>query len=82
MDVSMSDVQVTTRVQNAIKDTLSLYWRFFLFQGVVMVILGCLALAKPAMASVAVDVYIGCLFLINGIVGLVGLFYVRDGQVF
>jgi uncharacterized membrane protein HdeD (DUF308 family) len=39
-----------------------------------MVILGVLALAAPVAATIVVGVYIGWLFLISGIVGLVALF--------
>jgi uncharacterized membrane protein HdeD (DUF308 family) len=50
------------------------HWKVFLFQGIVMVILGILAVAAPAWASVAVDIYVGWLFLLSGVVGLVAMF--------
>jgi len=49
-------------------------WKLFLFQGVVTVILGILAVAAPAWASVAVDIYVGWLFLLSGLVGVVAMF--------
>jgi uncharacterized membrane protein HdeD (DUF308 family) len=54
----------------------------FLFQGIVMVILGILAVAWPAVATIAVDLYVGWLFLISGMVGLVAMFSVRDFPAF
>jgi uncharacterized membrane protein HdeD (DUF308 family) len=67
-----------THMQRAISDALGAYWRLFMFQGVIMVILGIVAIAAPAAATLAVDIYIGWLFLISGIVGLVAMFSARD----
>ncbi|MGA7181623.1 MAG: HdeD family acid-resistance protein [Thiobacillaceae bacterium] len=61
-------------MQQAIRDALGAHWRLFLFQGVVMVILGVLAIATPVLATIAIDLFIGWLFLISGIVGLVAMF--------
>jgi uncharacterized membrane protein HdeD (DUF308 family) len=47
-----------------------------------MVILGILAVAWPAVATLAVDIYIGWLFLICGTVGLVAMFSARDVPAF
>ena len=56
-------------------EALRAHWKLFLFQGIVMVILGILAVAAPAYASVAVDIYVGWLFLLSGLVGIVAMFY-------
>lgn len=56
-------------------EALRAHWKLFLFQGVVMVILGILAIAAPAYASLAVDIYVGWLFLLSGLVGIVAMFY-------
>lgn len=65
-------------MQHAISDALGVHWRLFMFQGVIMILLGVLAVAAPMMATVAVDIYVGWLFLISGIVGLVAMFSARD----
>jgi uncharacterized membrane protein HdeD (DUF308 family) len=49
-------------------------WKMFMFQGVVMIILGFLAVAAPAVATIAVDIYVGWLFLLSGLVGVVAMF--------
>jgi uncharacterized membrane protein HdeD (DUF308 family) len=64
----MTSVQNVSEMQDALKDALKTHWKLFLFQGVVMVILGILAVAWPAVATLAVDIYIGWLFLISGTV--------------
>jgi uncharacterized membrane protein HdeD (DUF308 family) len=78
----MTSVQNVSEMQNALKDALKTNWKLFLFQGVVMVILGILAVAWPAVATLAVDIYIGWLFLISGTVGLVAMFSARDVPAF
>jgi uncharacterized membrane protein HdeD (DUF308 family) len=74
----MTSVQNVSEMQDALKDALKTHWKLFLFQGVVMVILGILAVAWPAVATLAVDIYVGWLFLISGTVGLVAMFSARD----
>ena len=68
--------------QNAIRTAMRENWKWFVFQGVVMLILGCLAVAEPVIASVAVDIYIGWLFLFGGVLGLVAMFSARDASAF
>ena len=55
----MTRVQNPSDMQDALKDALKTNWKLFLFQGVVMVILGILAVAWPAVATIAVDLYVG-----------------------
>jgi uncharacterized membrane protein HdeD (DUF308 family) len=71
-----------TDMQAAVKDALRLHWRLFMAQGVIMVILGILAIIWPGIATIAVDVYIGWLFLISGIVGLVAMFSSENAPAF
>jgi uncharacterized membrane protein HdeD (DUF308 family) len=65
-------------MQNAITDALRTHWRLLLFQGIIMVLLGTLAFAAPAAATIAVDIFIGWLFLISGVVGLIAVFSAKD----
>jgi len=58
----------------AIKGYLEAHWRLFLFEGIVLIILGILAIAAPVIATLAVDIYIGWLFLLAGIAGLYAVF--------
>src|SRR5258708_40138518 len=67
-----------TDMQRAITRALGAHWRLFLFQGAIMIILGALAFAAPAAATIAVDIYLGWLFLISGIVGLGAMFSAKD----
>jgi uncharacterized membrane protein HdeD (DUF308 family) len=47
-----------------------------------MTILGILAVVWPGISTIAVDVYVGWLFLISGIVGLFTMFLAQDAQAF
>jgi uncharacterized membrane protein HdeD (DUF308 family) len=67
-DPNAGDTQLQFR--QAVRD----HWVLFLIQGVVMAILGLFAIAAPVIATLAVDIYAGWLFLISGIVGIVTLF--------
>ena len=62
------DIQL--QFKQAVRD----HWVLFLIQGVVMAILGLFAVAAPVIATLAVDIYAGWLFLISGIVGIITLF--------
>jgi uncharacterized membrane protein HdeD (DUF308 family) len=67
-DPALSDMQ------RAVRDAMGTHWRLFMFQGVVLIILGILAVAAPVAATILVDIYVGWLLLIGGVIGLVALF--------
>ena len=60
-------------MRRAIETAFGAHWRLFLFQGVVMIILGVLAVCAPVAATIAVDIYVGWLLLISGVIGLIAL---------
>ena len=53
------------------------HWVLFLIQGLIMIVLGVLAIGEPMVASVAVALFAGWLFLFSGVVGLAGVFTAR-----
>jgi uncharacterized membrane protein HdeD (DUF308 family) len=53
------------------------YWMLFLFEGVVLVVLGLLAVIIPSIASSTVTLSLAWLFLVSGFVGLVTTFWAR-----
>jgi uncharacterized membrane protein HdeD (DUF308 family) len=58
------------------------HWVLFLTEGIVLVILGMLALLAPAVASVAATVFFGWLLLLSGVIGLVATFRARHAPGF
>ena len=69
-------------LHRGVKHALSARWGLLMFQGVALIILGVLAIAAPMIATVAVEIYVGWLFLIAGVVGLVAMFYADDVAAF
>jgi uncharacterized membrane protein HdeD (DUF308 family) len=67
---------------HAIKSALRGHWRLFVFQGVVMITLGLCAIVAPVMATLAVDIFVGWLFLLSGIAGLIAMFSAKDMPAF
>lgn len=59
----------------AIKDSVRLHSGLFTAQGVIMVLLGIAAVIWPQISSLAVDVYVGWLFLFSGLVGIATMFF-------
>jgi uncharacterized membrane protein HdeD (DUF308 family) len=58
------------------------HWKLFLIEGVILVVLGLLAIAVPMVAGLAVTILFGWLFLISGIVGLFTTFSMRHAPGF
>src|SRR5271154_4674517 len=58
------------RMQSAIATSLGEHWRLFLFEGIVLLLLGFTSIAIPPLATFAVEILIGWLLLASGIVGL------------
>jgi len=75
-DSSLSDMQ------RAVRKAIGLHWRIFLFHGVALIVLGALAILSPALATIAVEIFIGWLFVIGGVVGLVAMFSAHDVPAF
>ena len=65
-------------LHRGVRATLGARWGLLMFEGAALVILGALAIAEPFFATIAVEIYIGWLFLIAGFVGLVAMFHADD----
>jgi uncharacterized membrane protein HdeD (DUF308 family) len=79
METPMSATNPTSNdVQRSVMETMQTYWALFLVQGVVMMILGVLAVIWPQISTVAADIYIGWIFLFSGIAGLVTMFWAAN----
>jgi uncharacterized membrane protein HdeD (DUF308 family) len=53
------------------------HWKAFLIEGILLAILGLAAMIVPPLASLAVTIFLGWMFLISGIAGLVLTFWAR-----
>ncbi len=57
--------------------SLRTHWKFFMGEGVVLVLLGLAAIIVPQVASITIAILIGWLLLMSGMVGLVSTFAAR-----
>ena len=79
MVTNPSDInRLERRVTSALGDT----WRFLLIEGIILLVLGAAAIIVPPIATLAVEILVGWLFLISGIVGLVMTFMMRHAPGF
>ena len=54
------------------------HWKAFLFEGILLVVLGLAAMIVPPLASLAVTIFLGWMFLISGIAGLALTYWARQ----
>ena len=73
-----SNISGLSEMHRGIKQALSAHWRMLMFQGAVLIVLGVLAIGMPFVATIAVDIFFGWLFLIGGIAGFVAIFSADD----
>ena len=64
-------------LQSKMNATVRDHWKAFLFEGILLCILGLAAIVVPPLASLAVAIVLGWMFLISGIAGLVVSFWAR-----
>jgi uncharacterized membrane protein HdeD (DUF308 family) len=70
----MSTSNIRLNSERAITETVRIHWLLFLVQGIIMMVLGALAVIWPQISTLAVDLYVGWMFLISGLFGLVTMF--------
>jgi uncharacterized membrane protein HdeD (DUF308 family) len=70
------------RLRGAIVKKIHDHWKMFLIEGIVLVVLGVLAVGVPQVATFAIAIVIGWLFLISGVLGLVMTFSLRHAAGF
>jgi uncharacterized membrane protein HdeD (DUF308 family) len=69
-------------VQASVAASLHLHWRAFLIEGIVLLILGLFAIVIPVVATIAVEIFIGWVILVSGVVGLISTFRMRGAPGF
>ena len=79
----MSEDQLDVgRAREAIGASLHAHWKFFLIEGLVLLGLGVAAVCVPPLATIAVEIFVGWLVLVSGILGLVMTFQTRGSPGF
>ena len=76
--LSSANSQISTALAKSMHD----HWGVFLAEGIILVLLGMAAMIVPIIAGLAATVFLGWLFLIAGILGLVATFRARQAPGF
>lgn len=71
--MTMQDLPTPEEIRKQFTEAINAHKKFFLFQGVILIILGLLAVAMPMIGTFAVELLVGWLFFIGGIVRTVAL---------
>ena len=66
------------KLQSDMSAAVKAHWKAFLFEGIVLAVLGLAAMIVPPLASLAVTIFLGWMFLISGIAGLIVTFWARQ----
>ncbi|KJC51774.1 HdeD family acid-resistance protein [Bradyrhizobium sp. LTSP857] len=74
----MTSPEDFTRLQSAMSQTVKAHWKAFLFEGILLAVLGIAALILPPLASLAITIFLGWMFLISGIGGLIVTYWARS----
>ncbi len=65
--------KLQTKMSAAVRE----HWKAFLFEGILLSVIGLAAMIVPPLASLAVTIFLGWMFLISGIAGLALTFWAR-----
>lgn len=63
-------------------DTIQNYWKFFLFEGIALFLLGLLAIGSPQITTLSIELVIGTLLVIGGIVQFIRAWNTKGGAGF
>jgi uncharacterized membrane protein HdeD (DUF308 family) len=66
------------KLQSQMNAAVKAHWKAFLFEGIVLALLGLAAMIVPPLASLAVTIFLGWMFLISGIAGLFATYWARQ----
>jgi uncharacterized membrane protein HdeD (DUF308 family) len=79
MSISQNPAEQAGR---AVARSIHEHWGLFLAEGIILVLLGLIAIIVPPIATLAFTIIIGWIFLISGILGLVTTFMARSAPGF
>ncbi|WP_407183320.1 HdeD family acid-resistance protein [Bradyrhizobium centrosematis] len=74
----MTSPEDFSRLQSVMNRTVKAHWKAFLFEGILLAVLGLAALILPPLASLAIAIFLGWMFLISGIGGLIVTYWARS----
>jgi uncharacterized membrane protein HdeD (DUF308 family) len=66
------------KLQSKVNAAVREHWKAFLFEGILLSIIGLAAMIVPPLASLAITIFLGWMFLVSGIAGLVATYWARN----
>jgi uncharacterized membrane protein HdeD (DUF308 family) len=72
----------TAALNATLRRSLHAHWRLLLGEGIILLVLGLAAIVVPPIAGLAITIFLGWLFLIGGVVGLVATMNARHAPGF
>jgi uncharacterized membrane protein HdeD (DUF308 family) len=69
-------------IRSAVSAAIHRHWGLFLLEGIVLIVLGSLAVLVPAVASVAATIVFGWILLLSGVTGLIATIRARQAPGF
>jgi uncharacterized membrane protein HdeD (DUF308 family) len=69
-------------IRSAVSAAIHRYWGLFLLEGILLIVLGSVAVLVPAVASVAATIVFGWILLLSGVVGLLTTLRARQAPGF
>src|SRR5580692_3864777 len=76
--MTISSPPTESDIARSVANAIHAHWGLFLFEGIMLVILGAAAIIVPQIATLAFTLLIGWVFLVSGGVGLVTTFWMRN----
>src|SRR5947209_8542248 len=78
MSMNQPDARLSAEFEQSIRK----HWLLFVVEGAVLLLLGLLAVLVPPLATIGFTIFLGWLFLVSGIMGLVATFWARQAPGF
>jgi uncharacterized membrane protein HdeD (DUF308 family) len=80
--MTMNQIPDEAGMQRGFANAIHEHWMLFLIEGIILALLGLVAIVVPPVATLAFALIIGWVFLISGIVGLITTFWMRNAPGF
>jgi uncharacterized membrane protein HdeD (DUF308 family) len=79
MSIDKTDVE---QIQVAVVTSLREHWVLYLVEGIILLILGLAAIMLPPIATIAIEIVVGWVLLVSGLVGLISSLRMRSAPGF
>lgn len=74
--------QDANSAQAALVSSIREHWKLLLAKGIIVLILGLIAMALPMVATIGFTIFLGWLFMLSGLIGLITTFMMRGAPGF